>query len=1038
MSALEHAWKCFEAIERLTEDPAIVEQTLATPGVMSSAVLDRAFARPRTRAAEVVATLRNRYERDPRSYPIGDGPIEQLAARVARGELTLATARDLAATEDICSQVSFPYVNALAGACTGQAQRGDPTMPLIVGALLVSATAALAAAAPGEDEAAVGLWIAWLSRIEVVKIQVLAAADGGLLAETTDAAESVLGGNAPSDELRADLLFRLGTLWLDPWVANRDRTNYAMEMREWRNLGANRTLGKDAAYVPTPEEALARSESFLRRALPVAAGGARGKVLKALVQLLNAREVLLDQPIDSAELVALAREALPLVEGSPDPEPREFLRIVLARHGGAAEARSTAWEDAALTAIRRAELAVFEISGALSADPLHALDVAIRSRPVFDASGDERLRTERLRLCLAALAASEASTLPEAHRIPAGLAARAAAALRDNGELAVLQELEDHARTTDFAQLDDVMAYAGLMLHIGAASNAAANEAWAEVIPHYDVALRVAVGLALAQQSAALVQRIRQAASEADAVVGLRAILAIEPVVPDLERLLGEQAQVATWELARATMMKLASGPVPPDAFLMAHQLIKGARFGSASVAGARFDPREDQRAQALFARITATHATDVPAGETALSDEWLMAAFAHADQRVAGDQQAAVATNLRLAFDTAVRARWAAASPIPVGDTLEAFQARLPADTAVVSLYIGTAPDRTVALHALGITRSSVVPSVFVTGFPGTLVEITSKPEGRVAKLSPLALTIAEAREAIRSSPRQVPLDSDGQAALAQVAGLMKGVQAFLADCERAGMTRLVIAPHGALHFFPFALLGGVDAPLGARWTISLVPSLLGFARPAHAPRETSLCALGLDYIDPTLNPHRLDMLPAGRAETVECAEAFGVAPYLDAEATPERFLAGLRGARYVHFSGHGKLDVVAPAFQALFLAPQPSSDGRVFAHELLAESFAGCELVSLSACESGLGRFDLGDNLMGIPGALLAGGVKCVVATLWSVRADAARLFFRTLYQCLHANAACVDAFADAQRATRKSFPAFSDWGAFVITGG
>jgi CHAT domain-containing protein len=191
------------------------------------------------------------------------------------------------------------------------------------------------------------------------------------------------------------------------------------------------------------------------------------------------------------------------------------------------------------------------------------------------------------------------------------------------------------------------------------------------------------------------------------------------------------------------------------------------------------------------------------------------------------------------------------------------------------------------------------------------------------------------------------------------------------------------------------------------------------------------------LDYLDPALNPPELPFLAAAREESEECASVFETTPYLDAAATPARLHEGLASARFVHFSGHGALDVVAPSFQTLFLAPDARGDGRVFAHELLAGSFAGCELVSLSACESGLGRFDLADNLMGIPAALLSGGVRHVIATLWEVREATARLFFRSLYQELHRGAKCSDAFELARRTTRTSFPAFRDWGAFILTG-
>jgi len=92
---------------------------------------------------------------------------------------------------------------------------------------------------------------------------------------------------------------------------------------------------------------------------------------------------------------------------------------------------------------------------------------------------------------------------------------------------------------------------------------------------------------------------------------------------------------------------------------------------------------------------------------------------------------------------------------------------------------------------------------------------------------------------------------------------------------------------------------------------------------------------------------------------------------------------------------------------------------------------------LVTLSACETALGRFDIGDNLRGLPAALLLGGASCLIGTLWAVDADASKFFFVTLYTTLNAGSSRLEAFATAQRATRRQFPRYQDWGAFYLIG-
>lgn len=1027
MTPAERAWEAFQRIEPLTTDDEIVQATIANPGVMVARVLDRAFAGGQpSRAAQVVATLRNRFEKAPETYPIGKGPIESIAVRVLQGELAPPTARELAAGS--CWQLSVPYVNSLAGMCSFRAQDGEIALATTLGDLLVAGADALHAADPDDEEGLLVRWMAWMSRIEVVKIEIHKTADGALLEETARGALALMGGGVPHDSMSmlGDLMFRLGTLYIDPWLVGRDQVNYARAIDDWRHLAVGRRLGGDPVLVPTTAEAFRKGEGALRRALQLVQGPLRGKVLKALVQVLHFRARVLDEAIDHAELVALAREGLLLVEQNRDPEPREFLKAVLEVEGQGESFDDTVWEDTEVAPHRRAELAIMALTSVK--DPLRAIDILTRTRELFDHVGDEALRVERWKRGLVAFHALHRAGISHRFDVEAGVISRALATDKDNQELVVLREIVELARERDVSEVEDLLLYTMMQLRRGAAVNAATRGASDDAVGEYASALSIAIELALPHEAISFLQKMRLAVTQSETVnAGLLALRMTSPRLPELEKLLGERAQVVVWELSKLVMAKLATTRAPPDAFLMAHQLAKGVRFGAAVAAMARLDTSELVDAGATLGEPAAG----------ALSDEWIMAGYAIADARLSGDSPAVRAANLRLRIDTEIRTAWGRSAALPVAHSIETLQRALPGDTALLSLFLGSDPEGGVSLFSLGVTNDRVVPSVTQTHFEGSLAILEDKETGQRAIQSSLATLVAHAREAIRESPLGVPLNADGVTAFSPIAGILKGALHFLSECERAGKTRLLLAPHGALHFFPFHLLGDPASPLAERWQVTYVPSLLAMARPASALRERSLCALGLDYLAGALNPHDMPFLAAARAESEECAKVFETPPYLDEAATPARLHEGLATARYVHFSGHGALDVVAPAFQTLFLAPADGHDGRVFAHELLARSFAGCEMVSLSACESGLGRFDLADNLMGIPAALLAGGVRYVIATLWEVREAPARLFFRMLYEALHGGATCVDAFEKARRATRARYPAFRDWGAFILMG-
>ncbi|MNR14035.1 CHAT domain protein [compost metagenome] len=69
----------------------------------------------------------------------------------------------------------------------------------------------------------------------------------------------------------------------------------------------------------------------------------------------------------------------------------------------------------------------------------------------------------------------------------------------------------------------------------------------------------------------------------------------------------------------------------------------------------------------------------------------------------------------------------------------------------------------------------------------------------------------------------------------------------------------------------------------------------------------------------------------------------------------------------------------------------------------ELSGMNLSNTALVTLSACESGLGRVDRGDEVQGFPRGFLMAGSSALIASLWPVSDNAAELLMRTLYSQL-----------------------------------
>jgi CHAT domain-containing protein len=254
-----------------------------------------------------------------------------------------------------------------------------------------------------------------------------------------------------------------------------------------------------------------------------------------------------------------------------------------------------------------------------------------------------------------------------------------------------------------------------------------------------------------------------------------------------------------------------------------------------------------------------------------------------------------------------------------------------------------------------------------------------------------------------------------------------------------------LIILPHGALHFFPFHLLGKADAPLAKEWSISFLPglSLLGIADERSGddwldvPPDPSneLSALGLDF--PPGNPHALPPLENASQEADSIARLFDTRAYTNGQATETRFLDLVQSSRCVHVATHGRHRVSAPSFQKIYFMPDEAMDGVLHAYEVADLDLRGVELITLSACETALGRVDQADNPRGLPASLLIAGACKIIGTLWEVETGAAEYFFLSLYGRVREGDDVFTAFQQAQLATLKEYPNYRDWGAFYLIG-
>jgi CHAT domain-containing protein len=119
-------------------------------------------------------------------------------------------------------------------------------------------------------------------------------------------------------------------------------------------------------------------------------------------------------------------------------------------------------------------------------------------------------------------------------------------------------------------------------------------------------------------------------------------------------------------------------------------------------------------------------------------------------------------------------------------------------------------------------------------------------------------------------------------------------------------------------------------------------------------------------------------------------------------------------------------------------------SEDGRLTAEEVAWLDLSACELVVLSACQTGLGRAQSGEGLMSLQRAFARAGARLVISSLWRVRDDATRDLMVDFYGRLwQQQQSALEALRGAQLAMlKRNRERFGDampstWGAFVASG-
>ena len=119
----------------------------------------------------------------------------------------------------------------------------------------------------------------------------------------------------------------------------------------------------------------------------------------------------------------------------------------------------------------------------------------------------------------------------------------------------------------------------------------------------------------------------------------------------------------------------------------------------------------------------------------------------------------------------------------------------------------------------------------------------------------------------------------------------------------------------------------------------------------------------------------------------------------------------------------------------RAIALSKDDTSDGRLKVGKLYSMRL-DADLVTLSACETGLGKVANGDDVVGLTRGFLYAGASTIVASLWKVDDQATAQLMNQFYQRLKSGDKR-EALRQAQLETSRQFSHPYFWAAFQLTG-
>ena len=234
----------------------------------------------------------------------------------------------------------------------------------------------------------------------------------------------------------------------------------------------------------------------------------------------------------------------------------------------------------------------------------------------------------------------------------------------------------------------------------------------------------------------------------------------------------------------------------------------------------------------------------------------------------------------------------------------------------------------------------------------------------------------------------------------------------------------KLIIVPHGNLHYLPFHALHDGERYLIERCEISLAPSAAIFQQCLQRGEHALERALLLGVSD--------EKTPRIVHEIAALKQVFPAAKtFVEDAATTEVLRRNSAGVDVLHLACHGQFRSDSPLFSALRLA-----DGWFTVRDAYGLKLDHA-LVTLSACETGANVVAPGDELIGLARGFFSAGARSVLLSLWMVDDETTDRMMVDFYEETRRGSSLAASLRQAQLKMLNERPHPFFWSPFVLVG-